>query len=518
MREMRKMKQISSKKQLFINMFATFLNMAINYGINFLFTPYLVAELGSAAYGFVGLANNTVNYATILTISLSSVAGRFVALEIHKGNKKRANEYFNSVISANALFAILFLIVFAVIIANLEKIFDVPDELVVDVKGLFIFISLNFALTIIFNIFNVATFITNRLYLSSLGNCIASVMRVVLLVILFGIFPPYVMYVGLISCVCTIFTAIYNAYLTKKLNVGLVIKLKFFSAARIKELFISGIWSSVTRISQVLSDGLDLVISNLYIGASLMGQLSIAYTIPTLVSSIISSITSLFNPRQTMFYAKGETEGILNEIKLNMKMSGFVTGVVFVCYICFGYDFFKLWTPSADISLVYRLSVLAIASVLVSGITSCLSNVFLITNHLKENSLVWLAVSAFDLIVVLILLNITTWGIYAVAGTSKVVGAIVQLTYTIIYASKCLDVCPKQFYRIFVKYLLSTVCIFIIILTVKKFMPSIDSWFDFAAEICLCGVVGLAGQFFVFLDRTEKIYLISTIKNKVLRK
>ena len=42
-------------KQMSINIIASIVSFAVTVGINFFLTPYLVKEVGSDAYGFIGL-------------------------------------------------------------------------------------------------------------------------------------------------------------------------------------------------------------------------------------------------------------------------------------------------------------------------------------------------------------------------------------------------------------------------------------------------------------------------------
>lgn len=511
------MNNLSKNKQLIINLVATIISMIINYGISFFFTPYLIRETGGEAYGFVSLANNMVNYATIVTIALNSVAGRFITIRMHQNNKEVANQYFNSVIGANIFFSGIIIIVFIPVIYNLQNILEIPREIVNDVKALFLFIVFNFIISIISNVFSVATFITNKLYLSSLGNGISSLIRVCLLVTLFSIFPANVMYIGIVSCICTLFVAVYNKVLTAKLKTGLVIDRKYMKLGKVKELLSSGIWNSVTKLSQILSDGLDLLISNVWVGAYTMGQLSISYTIPTIISSLLSSVASLFNPQQTYYYAKGDIKGVVAELKLNMKMSGFCVSIIFSVFIVFGHEFFELWAPTQNVDMIYHLSLLAIVSVLVSGVTSSLNSIFLLTDRLKVNSLVWLLVSVVDVVIVLILVVCTGLGVYAVAGVSKIVGLIVNLTYTPIYSCVCLEISKKTFYPLIGRYM---ICTFVLLVMCKIFfliMPDISDWTGLILEIAFCGGIGVIFNFIFFLNTRERDYLLNTVLCKFKR-
>lgn len=508
------MGKLSKNSQFIINLFATVLSNVLNYGISFLFTPYLVRVAGGEAYGFVNLANNMVNYATIITIALSSVAGRYIAIKVHKGERKEANQYFNSVLGANIFLAVVIGIVFCPIIIFIQKFLDIPQQLVANVKGLFTFVVLNFMITITSNVFQVATFITNQLYLTSLGNCISSLLRVFLLWMLFSIMPANVMYIGITSCICSLVLAIYNMELTRKLKIGLIINKKFISWHKLKELLKSGIWSSVTKLSQVLSDGLDLLICNIWIGAYAMGQLSIAYTIPMLFSSLLTIIASLFNPQQTYYYAKGDIQGVVKELKFNMKISGYFTSILFAVFFAYGFSFFQLWTPQQNTELIYQLSLFAISSVLVSGVATALNSVFLLTDHLKVNSLVWLGISVFDSVAVILLAKYTLIGIYAVAGFSKIVSLFVNTTYVPIYASKCLMISKKTFYPIIGKYLCTSGILLVVIWGVSHILPRPSGWVSFLLECGLCVFIGMLYNFICFLNKKDRKQFVSIFQKR----
>ena len=96
---------MTGKKQTTLNLTTSLMAFVINAGINFLLTPYLIEKLGTESYGFIGLANDIVNYANILSMALNAMSSRFVSVEYHKGNKEKAEVYINSVIIANLLLA-----------------------------------------------------------------------------------------------------------------------------------------------------------------------------------------------------------------------------------------------------------------------------------------------------------------------------------------------------------------------------------------------------------------------------
>lgn len=234
------MKELGKDKALIINTIASFVTFVVGLGIAFFFTPFLTDTVGEEAYGFVSLGNNVINYITILTVALNSVAGRFITIEYHQGKKKEANEYFSSVLMANIAIIPVILAVAVPAILNAEKLLDIPVELQASVKLLFFFILFNFIITLISTVYNVATFITNRLYLSSIANIVTALLRVFLMCLLFGMLPPNVAYIGIVTCICTFVGLVMNMYYTRLLVPDIRLKMCYVHWIKVKELISAG--------------------------------------------------------------------------------------------------------------------------------------------------------------------------------------------------------------------------------------------------------------------------------------
>ena len=165
---------MESKKKFAINGIAQIFSFLVSIGITFFLTPYIVSRLGAAAYGFVGLASNFVSYAQIATIALNSMAGRFITISVHQNDIEKARKYFSSVFYSNIILVAFISIIGIAVLYKLEHIIDIPTDNLYDVKVLFGCIFLNFFISIIFNVYNVCTFIRNRLDLSSSRTIIAN--------------------------------------------------------------------------------------------------------------------------------------------------------------------------------------------------------------------------------------------------------------------------------------------------------------------------------------------------------
>ena len=74
-------------------------NLAV-YVVNLLLamwmTPYLIGKLGVALFGLIPLANSVTSYLSLLTLSLNGAVGRFLSIDLQKGDLHSANRTFNT--------------------------------------------------------------------------------------------------------------------------------------------------------------------------------------------------------------------------------------------------------------------------------------------------------------------------------------------------------------------------------------------------------------------------------------
>ena len=84
--------QMNKNKQVVVNLSSSLVAFVVSLLISFFLSPYIIKTLGVEANGFVSLANTFINYATLITIALNSMAGRFITIAINEGEYKKANK------------------------------------------------------------------------------------------------------------------------------------------------------------------------------------------------------------------------------------------------------------------------------------------------------------------------------------------------------------------------------------------------------------------------------------------
>lgn len=493
-------------KRLAINMIAQIVAFCTNIGISFFLTPFIVKNVGKEAYGFVGLSNDFISYAQILTVALNSMAGRFITISINKKDKYSANKYFTTVIIANIILSIIIIIPFSFIIININNILNIPNNILNDVRFLYSCVFINFIISILGSVFSIATFAKNRLDMSSIRNIEANFIKVIVLVILFSMFKPSVWYIGLATLVSTIFIIYTNIKYTNRLLPEINVKKEYFDLKYLKELLSAGIWNSLTRLSSILNSGLNLLITNIFVGATAMGVLSIARTIPNMILSIFAMLSNTFAPQLTISYAKNDLNEIKEQLFLSMKILAIIASIPICLLVIYGDSFFLLWVPEQDANILHLLSIIISFELIFALPLESLWNIFTVVNKVKVSSIFFFIFSILTIITLFIelyFINDLNLKLLIIAGTSSFWGSIRSLTFLPIYGARCLNLKWNTFYPLIIKNVISVIIIIFIASIIKTHILT-DSWIGLIFICFIISIVALIINTYIILDKKDR--------------
>lgn len=496
---------MKGKKRLTINIVAQMISFAVTMGINFLLTPFVVEKLGTEAYGFIGLANNFVSYVHIFTIALNSMAGRFIAIEYLQGNILEAKKYYTSVFYANIFLAAVVFLIAVVCTFYLESIINIPTNLICDVKLLFTTMMGNFMISLIFSVFSVATFIKNRLDYKAILSVLANVLKAILLTAFFVFLSPKLWYIGCATVLCTIFIGFFEYFYKLNLTPELKTSTALYNNKFVFTIVKSGVWFSVSRLSNIIEQGFDLLLANLFIGATAMGHLSITKQIPVLILALIGTISSAFAPSLTELYARNDKQSIRAEILASMKIIGFFS-LIPLCFIFSFVDcFYSLWLPNEDSGYLYILTIIGVAYFPILLSLEGVQNLWPVFNKVKTYSLASITFSILIFITVLSGLHFINeaYRIYYLVCVSTAFNFVFVIFFIPLFAARCLEVRKSFFYLNIIKNLVSLIIIVSILLLVKSFIV-VDSWYRLIGvivlDVLLCVIFGSS----FILDKEDK--------------
>lgn len=509
-------KSRSTQFNTLINIISSVGVLAVNICVSFFLSPYIIRTIGIEANGFVTLANNFITYADIIVMALNAMAARFISIAYIQKDYKKANLYYNSVFWGNLIIDLVLLIPALIFVIRLDSFVNVPTDIIVDVKILFAVIFLAFFVKTGFPNWDCGTYITNRLDRTYIPNMILAVFRVVFLVGLFLFFTPHVWYVGLTSTVVSLAVLAISGYNTHKLTPELKIQLKkpICSKRVIKELVGSGIWSSIANVGNLLFSGLDLLICNVYLGATLMGVLSLSKTLSNIILQLGESVRGAVGPELTLSYAQGDKDAMLRSIKRTMKMTSAFLPISVGGVIVMADLFYELWVPSQDAKLLWTLTVLALLNRIFNSGVVVLYNVYSVVNKVRINAVIMLVSGFISIGITIGLIHFTEYDLYVVAGVSSIVTIIKEYVLTVPITTTLLG---YKWYQFYPQIALSIVSTFLVIGvgSLVRTVISIHSWPTFIIAAFIIAVASFALNIIIILNKEERGILITKIKLKI---
>lgn len=501
------------RKQVVLNIGANFISTTIGLLISFLLTPFIVNNLGAEAYSFLPISSNFTAYMAIMTTALTTMTSRFVTIKVHQNDLEAANVYYSTSFYTNTVLAAIVFIIFGLIVFYLPSIVNIPVGILWDVRLLFIFMFLTFITNLLQTNFGVPAFCMNRLDVSSIISIVGSVTRVGVLLVCFAFFTPRIFYIGLatwISALCMLFI---NVIASLKIMPQLRIKFALVKVKVIGELFSSGIWNSINQLSAVLLTGLDILIANIMLGVTPSGLLAVAKTAPIALQTLVNILPTTFFPFLTILYARETRENYLKELILTTKYSSLILSIPIAGFTVLASDFLKIWVPTLDQQLLTELSLLTMVSLIASFSVLPMKYIFTITNKLKWASLAIFLTGILNVLIVLIFITRTNFGLYAIAGVSSVLEILRSLIFIPLYAAYCLDLKKGTFYPVIIKSLLNIGLLLIIYGGIVYFWE-INNWISLIACTFVFVIIGIVSGVLFMLNQNEKMKLISLVKSK----
>ena len=501
----------SRNTQMIINLIANLISFAVTLGISFFLSPYIVQKLGAEANGFITLANNFISYATLVKTALNSVGSRYIIVAYHRGEIDKVNKYYSSLFFGDLIIGIVSFIVGLACIFKLENFINIPDNLLFDTKILFFLVFCNFSFNTVAAVFSSAPYIKNKIYLQSIRDIQCNVIRAILLVLLFTVFRPRVFFLGIGTIVSGVILIIYNYIYKCRLVPELKVRKKNFSWKSIKELLSQGVWSSVSSLGEMLLSSFDLLIANLFINVTEMGILSVAKSIPNMISGIGQTMASVFFPEITISYAKNDTEGLVTVVNQSCMIIGAIVTIPLAYLITFGSEFYGLWQPTLDSEKLQILSILTCAGFILCAGCNSIATIFTVTLHVKESALSVLITGIINTILTLIFVKTTNLGIYAVAGVSSVVETIRMLFYIVPNATKYVGLKMTTFYPVIVKSFISTLVLCVMGVSLKQIIIC-NTWLRLIAAAMIFGILGLVTNILIVLDKSARNRVFQKIR------
>jgi len=447
-----------SRGKLSVNVISNVIYYVFAILINMWFTPYLIHHLGIAAYGIVPLALSVVSYLTILTLVLNAGVGRFITVNLEKRQIDEACCFFNTSLVASIYFIVITTPPCIWLSLHPQWFFSIPIGQESQAIILFICTVIMFMLTVISAPFEVATFCRNRFDIRNVLAILASLIRVVLVVVLFNLLKAEVWQVGVGIVGASLLSFGGAIWAWRKLTPELKLNFHLFSIKTLKEMTNTGGWIAISQIGTLLLLSIDLIVVNRLFGAEGGGRYSTIIVWSALIRSFGTTIAGVLGPTIISLYARNEINEMVVYVKNGIKYIGILLAIPIGMICGLSKPLLLVWLGKDFVSLSPLLCVMTF-HLCINVAYIPLSAIITATNKVKSPGLMQVYAGILNLSLALLLAGPAKMDLYGVAFAGLIVLTLKNVVYTPIYVSKILKLHKSVFYTDMPMILFVTFCI-----------------------------------------------------------
>ncbi|WP_139906056.1 MATE family efflux transporter [Clostridium thermarum] len=497
------------RERLSVNMIANMMSFAVSLLVAMWLTPFIIRSLGSEAYGFIPLTQQLVNYMSVITIALNGMVSRFFTFSIKAGDKDSAERYFNTSLVNSLILSVISSIVLLLIIIYIKRILNVPDSIIFDVRLSLFLYGVIFFLTDIGSSFSMALFCENRMDISGMLGSINTILRSIFIVILLNFFTARLWFVSLGSLIASIIIFTLNIYYFKKLMPGINLNLKKYDLQKLKELFGSGIWSSINYVGAVLFLQIDMLVANWALGAKGAGEYSALLQLSNLLRGFVSTITVVFTPTMIALFAKGKLEELVNYSNKAVKITGIIMALPVGLACGLGGNLISLWLGEEfkGYALLFFLMTIHLS---VNLSVQPLFGIFQAANRVRIPAIVTLIMGGVNFTLAIILSITFKLGSYGIVIASIVILTMKNLIFTPLYSSRITGQSSNVYYKGIILPVIGVGAV-VIISTVFKAIISINTWTRLFICAGIISSIYLFVVYFLILTGEERNKIKSTV-------
>lgn len=409
----------SGSRRFSVNVLSSVGFISLNLGLMVWYVPFLVSNLGLAAYGMLSLANSLVLYLAIVTDSLNGSVFRYLGIDLSQGDVASANRTFNSALALALLACCVLLVPVAVTCYLLPLMFQVPPDLVAATRLLLVAVGVTALTALVGGVFGVSSLIRHRFDLRNIVRSLVALCRIGVVALLFAAGSPSLVHVGIGLILAAAIGLAGDILLWRKLTPELSIDHCLIESARFRPLIGLGAWSAINVIGVLFIMQIDVIIVNQLLGPEATGRYASVLLFPVLIYTLGEAVLPVLSPAIMAHYATGEKQALQDLARRSVRLLavGLALPIGLLCGM--GAPLLTLWLGPAFADLETVL-LLLVAPLTINLATRPLSYVLTAYNEVRVQGLVTLALGAANIVLAIALVR-AGWGLAGVPAAAALV-------------------------------------------------------------------------------------------------
>lgn len=501
----------ANNKRIAKNTLLLYVRMLFMMAVSLFTSRITLAALGVTDYGIYNVVGGMVAMFSILSGSLSVTIGRFITVEVGKGNKERLKTIFSTSVSIQ-----IFMALAICLIAEVAGVWFLNNKMVIPADRLY---AAHWVLQL-----SILTFVVNLVSVPYNAVIIAhekmsafayiSILEVVLkLVIVYLLYvspvDKLIVYAVLLALVAVVIRLVYGSYCKRHFEEA---RYKFcFDKELLRSMFGFIGWAFWGNAMVVLKDQGTNVLLNLFCGPAVNAARGVAMQVNNAVYSFVQNFMMAVNPQITKSYSAGNVAD-MHKLIIRSAKFGFFILLMLLMPICANIDYILgLWLVE-----VPEHTANFIVLVLLYSLLDCYGHP-LITGVLAEGDIKRYEIA----LTIIYFLNFVASYVFLKTGMQPEVVFILNIIFkafviiALLWHSHVKYSLPvSAFMR---KCVLRTMAIFLISACMVYFLPvsGCDNFLDFAISSLVIFTACAALVYFMGITKNEAAYIKNMIASKL---
>ena len=490
----------------------SYLAIFLNIVIGFLYTPWMIRNIGKSDYGLYILVTSFLSY-FVMDFGLGQTIARYLS-------KYKIENKISEIHNLLGLVSKVYLILNVFIVIALTIVYFFSDQIFLKLtpnevhtfKNIYIIVGFYSLLSFTFLPLD-SVFIAYERFSILKKIDLANKLGTVMLMIIF-LSLGYKLYALVLVNVLVTITVILVKIIISKNWLQLKINISYTNKQLLKELFKFSFWVSIIGIAQRLLVNISPTILGIVSGTTQIAIFSIGVVIEGYIWTLAHALNGLFLPEISRLEigANNKTEITNLMIKVG-RIQLLVMGLFFIGLIVLGKDFIILWMGNSFAESYYVILLLIVPSIITVTQEVAYTYLFVI-NELKYRAVLFILASLISLII-----SYTLGSIYGAVGSA--IGIFIAtilchvLGMNIVYWKKLkLDI-PRFFKEVFGSQLVVWILVMTTGFFLNYFLKIDNLWVSFIIKGGVVTILFITSQWLFGMKQSEKDLIKGILKGRL---
>jgi O-antigen/teichoic acid export membrane protein len=357
---------MSSAAVILRNVAVNWIGFAVNACVTLILTPFVLRELGAAAYGVWVLTSSVIGYYGLLDLGLRGGVTQFLTRYLAVEDLRSASECMSSALAALSVVCLAVLLLTAGMAYGAPHIFRIPAAMRAEASWCIAIVGCAGALQFLLFPFAAVFTATQRF---DLANAIGASSRLAFALSTylalhrgFGLLG-----ISVAACLCNTIDYLLRWRIARRLTPDLRVSIRRVSRQRLREIIAFGSWNFPISIASYAELHAETLIIGILMPIAAAGYYALATGLVLQIGAVLAPISQVMYPTAVALHTRDEQPGLERLYRDGSRLVLLAT-VTVICIASFwAGDFYRLWVGERYVSGAVYPSLALLLRILLIG-------------------------------------------------------------------------------------------------------------------------------------------------------